>query len=325
MRICLIGDWRDPIDEGMKKTGHYFARYLSIRHDILKLSPFDAYKPLFWKKILDFRPEIIHYIGGPSSFTLVLIAILKIRLDSKIILSAIHPHRLIFPQLPRGIQPDLALVQSARTEQILQPYSIKTAWFPGGVNTKKFSPVSPEIKLRLRGKFSIPEEDFVVLHVGNLRKSRNLVSLTKLMQVKGIRGVVVGSSSLSRNKAVEQALREAGAILVTEYIENIEEMYRMADAYVFSVKEPHGAIEFPLSVLEAMSCNLPVLSTRFGALPDYFEDGEGVWFFDSDDELIEKAELLRVNQSDVQNSARAANIDWENLVERLEEIYRELI
>jgi glycosyltransferase involved in cell wall biosynthesis len=60
------------------------------------------------------------------------------------------------------------------------------------------------------------------------------------------------------------------------YLPNIEDLYRASDLYLFPVHEGSGSIEFPLSVLEAMACNLPVLATRFGALPESFPEGFGL-------------------------------------------------
>ena len=42
---------------------------------------------------------------------------------------------------------------------------------------------------------------------------------------------------------------------------DIASYYRAADCYVFPVLSGEGAIALPLSVLEAMACNLPVVST----------------------------------------------------------------
>lgn len=54
----------------------------------------------------------------------------------------------------------------------------------------------------------------------------------------------------------------------------------MSDCYLFLVEDPIGCIEIPLSVLEAMACNLPVITTRFGGLSDWFREKDGLIFID---------------------------------------------
>ena len=40
---------------------------------------------------------------------------------------------------------------------------------------------------------------------------------------------------------------------------------------MFSTVDPKACIETPLSVLEALSCNIPVITTKFGSLPFYLK------------------------------------------------------
>ena len=72
-----------------------------------------------------------------------------------------------------------------------------------------------------------------------------------------------------------------------------EELYQLSDAYLFPVLDPSGAIEMPLSVLEAMACGVPVLTTPFGDLQQRFPSGSGVVFWRSTDELMRGLDLLR--------------------------------
>ena len=44
----------------------------------------------------------------------------------------------------------------------------------------------------------------------------------------------------------------------------------MSDYYVFPALDPISAIEFPLSVFEALACGIPVFHKPFGALEDIF-------------------------------------------------------
>jgi len=58
------------------------------------------------------------------------------------------------------------------------------------------------------------------------------------------------------------------------YIKKIEEIYQLSDCYIFPITFEGGGISILLSVLEAMACNLPVVTTKFGGLPAIFKGGD---------------------------------------------------
>jgi glycosyltransferase involved in cell wall biosynthesis len=85
-----------------------------------------------------------------------------------------------------------------------------------------------------------------------------------------------------------------------------------------------ASIEVPLSVLEAMSCNLPVITTRFGALPTTFEKGQGLVLFDSERGL--RPELSRArNHPEVRTRDKVLPYSWGSIRERLDAIYQRLL
>jgi len=79
--------------------------------------------------------------------------------------------------------------------------------------------------------------------------------------------------------------------ILTEYLPHVEHLYQASDAYVFPVTSTDNAIEVPLSVLEALACDVPVVSTRFGGLPRLFGERQhpAVTFVDSPRALVEAA------------------------------------
>lgn len=89
--------------------------------------------------------------------------------------------------------------------------------------------------------------------------------------------VVVGSSSTPHDAALVAELRAGGVRVIDEPVAAIDALYRLADCYVFPAAGETSAIDLPLSVLEAMACDLPVVSTPFGALPGLFAGREGVF------------------------------------------------
>ncbi|OGO46161.1 MAG: hypothetical protein A2Z30_00845 [Chloroflexi bacterium RBG_16_64_43] len=79
----------------------------------------------------------------------------------------------------------------------------------------------------------------------------------------------------------------------------IAEYYRAADAYLHLSR----ADTFPLSILEAMSCGLPVVATRVGGIPEQVED-RASGFLVRPGEVAEMADRLRIVIED-KDGARA--------------------
>ena len=83
--------------------------------------------------------------------------------------------------------------------------------------------------------------------------------------------------------------------LIDSYLQSIQEIYQLADVYLFPVMDIENCIDVPLSVLEAASCNLPIVTTEYGELTA-FREQEGFLFIDALDsdslnQALEKALL----------------------------------
>ena len=116
-------------------------------------------------------------------------------------------------------------------------------------------------------------------------------------------------------------LQAAGCMVAHEFIEDLPGLYSAVDAYAFPVSDLMGAIDMPLSVLEAMACNRPVISTRFKALPRFLPPGDGLSYFDSVDEA--KACLDRlIDCNGVATREKVVQFSWDNILCQLEEIYK---
>lgn len=152
-------------------------------------------------------------------------------------------------------------------EDFRQVMGDRSLYLRTGVDTQRFVPVSAAEKAALREKYHLPTDKQIVLHVGHLTEGRNIRHMTKLDE--RYHGVLVVSTSDLREE--DQALRAAleacpNLTIIDRYVPAVEELYQLADVYLFPVVTARHCIDVPVSVLEAAACGLPVASTRYGEM-----------------------------------------------------------
>ncbi len=214
------------------------------------------------------------------------------------------------------------LTQSDESNKMFIDSGCKTEFLPSGVDTKKFVPASRDIKEKLREKYGIDKKKFVILHVGSIKKGRG-IEIFKKIQTKRDQVLILGNKSMGIEKQVYQSIKEEGCKIWVEYFSNIEEIYALSDCYIFPTSPTNriSSIETPLSILEAMSCNLPVITTKFGALPRIFDEGHGLIFAETEEEFSNKLKEIKNGDVDVRTRDEVLPYSWKNVGERLERIY----
>ena len=323
MKILLLGTITGNLDEGMKNSAFHLYQELSKIHKILIIEPRKILSRGQFVKIFNFSPEIVHYLHGPTIRSLIITKILGWCLRVKTIISATQPNLggLGYSFL-RLYKPDCFIVQSPQVEKQFNDLGCRTHFISNGVDLDKFIQVSLERKKELRKQYGVDENVFIALHIGPVRKNRNLDPLTKLQ--KNFKGqvIIAGSTSVNHDPEVVQELEQAGCKVWVKFFAKVEELYQLADCYLFPVTSTNGVIQFPLSVLEAMSCGIPVISTPFGALPQLFQNGDGIYFiYDFNDlpEMIEK-----VKNCKVQRSNSITSYSWSLIAKQISDIYKKL-
>jgi glycosyltransferase involved in cell wall biosynthesis len=328
MKICLLGEYSGDLDEGMRKVSFHFAEELSKEHQVLTLDLRGTFTKTFWKDIKNLNPEIIHYIHGPSIKSFILLKIISLNCrDAKTIMSAMHPClTLLSEQFISLFKPELMLTQSFGSENIFKKCGCKTKFLPCGVDTAKFTPFTARDKEDLREKYGIDKEKFVILHAGSIKEGRNVPLMEKLQEGNN-QVIIVGAVSTGIDKNLAHKLEQSGCLVLTRYFENIEEIYALSDCYLFPTLAGNksNSIEMPLSVLEAMSCNLPVITTEFGALPRVFEEGDGLFFVKNKDNIINSLNKIKDETMELKTREKVLPFSWEAVSKKLENIYESLL
>ena len=327
MNILMIGDSSGNDDEGMKKIGHKLSASLGA---IPKTNAkFASVKEIFLNPKDVGSTNIIHYIAGPSWRSFVYARLLKMRVGSKgtkTVISFIHPHWSYLASVTfRFFRPDAVVVQSDRWKAYCLQLGLKLWDRPiVGVDLNRFRPVSSTEKQRIRGELELPKKKKIVLHVGHLNKGRNLLHMTKLVG-KDVLPVIVGSTSVQPDRGLVSCLESAGIIVIHRYLENIEKFYQAADCYVFPTIDPRFCVQIPLSIVEAIACGLPAVSTKFEGLPLLFPEGyQGIIYVDEIDML--PAKVNETLSSFVKpEPEKLVRLDWKNIGKELREFYESIL
>ena len=154
---------------------------------------------------------------------------------------------------------------------------------------------------------------------------------------------VEGQSYLDRlpfmdNEAVCERLYELAVEIDEQPGENPDWVDSTLDGHIpFGSVPRNGSLFFTMgfavsandarlrNLLEAMSCNLPVVARRFGALPTVLAEGDGLVFVDDERALIHKVREITGSRSMPMTRQQAVAYSWENIARRLERIYAELL
>ena len=306
----------------MKKTNFFWVREISKNNNVLTLNIFNFFSFGFWKDIKNFNPDIIHYTCGGSLWSFILLKIVSIICKGKTVMTTLQPHNynLISKFIITKLRTDAILSQTQMQTNFYKKLGFKSFIFPSGVDIDQFKPISKDMKTFLRNKYKIGQEKFVILHVGHIKKGRNLEVLKELLNDEN-EVLIVGSPSLKDTKEYAR-LESYGFNILTDFIKNINEIYALSDCYVFPVFKESECISMPLSVLEAMACNLPVISSKFGDLDKIFSEGNGIFFINEEKDI--SSYITKLDSKNVCTREKVLEYSWECLGSRMSKIYDDL-
>ncbi len=319
MRFLVLGDTSRLLDEGAKNVASNLTREIASRHEVLSIYQRKLLSPINLWHAIRFKPHLVLSVQGPSAKTVGLLFLLKLVCRSSRT-AAIGAQPVADASLFRALRwfgPDLLFAQSQRWHDRFAATGVPVSRLGNGVDIHKFKAVADGDALAaLRADLGLAPGKKVALHIGPLNRNRNHELLIRLQREGDWQVLVVGSTTAPFVPEVEAALVDAGVIVARRYFEDINLVYGLADVYVFPVTDPNGSIEFPLTVLEAMACDKPVVSTRFLALPEYLDEGPAFAYFDGSFECL-NASLARV-AGRTGNRERAKAFAWDLVVTQLE-------
>ena len=315
-RILLIADLSGYSDEGIRNIGEKIFENLVRNHEVLAIKPKNILDLI---RIIKFNPDIIHSLRGPSFYTFILLKILQYLTGCKKIYSSIlHPSKNMIKhrrclQLFNSIK---LFTQDEVVEKKFQNANFVTIPIPNGIDQSKYNyNLNPDMPLEI--KRQINENKKYLLHVGHLKSSRGLNIVIDILNSTNWGVIIIISERYNIENKIYNDLIKAGAIIYIGYIENLGGIYSYVDSYLFPIEDPYGSIDFPLTVLESIACGTPVLCKPYKALPRFLNKNDGVFFYNSKNDLFEN--LNKINKYKLKNF----NYDftWGKIVEKIENQY----
>ena len=336
--IIITDILNDPFDEGAKNAisnlvkcikgiNSAFVFSVNSKHNLSFIDSHICLNKLlfnvsFYKSIREHNSAVL-YIPEASItfFSFIRAKLLHLFTGSDIYVLSLQPRTYGFfaKNIIKIIPPCCVITQSQNTAKYLSDLGIKSQILPLGVDNDKYYQFDPGKKKELRVKYGIDDRKTVLLHVGHIQKSRNLdwfISIKK--DNPGIEIIIVGSTFNKDDDELHNTLHKSKIKIIRKYTPNMEEFYNIANYYVFPVLQNDGAIETPLSVLEAMACNLPIITTRFGSLPDTFSADQDFHYVESADEIIQIVKGKRLLSC--KNREKIKQFTWKEIAKKLVDI-----
>ena len=203
-----------------------------------------------------------------------------------------------------------------------------------GVDLVRFRPLAGK-KEEMRKKLGIPQNSKVVITVRRLVFKNGVDTLIECANIAvkknpNITFLVVGKGPDQSSVQIRaQQLGIENNFRLTGFVkdEDLPIYYNTADFFVLPSKSGEG---LPLVALEAMACGLPVIATDVGGIREVLMEKWGKLVAANHPELLAKAVLEFANEdfSSRRKELRAfmeEKFSWDKNVERLVEIYEELI
>lgn len=178
-----------------------------------------------------------------------------------------------------------------------------------------------------------PNGEKILIHVSNFRKVKrveDVVHLFERVQKKvSAKLILVGDGP--ERQAVEMLCRQLHLCDSIRFLgkqDAVEELLAIADLFIM----PSASESFGLSALEAMACEVPVISSNAGGLPEV--NIHGVTGFLSDvgdvDDMAKNALIILENEETHQKFraaalANAQKYSLDNILPHYEEYYRKII
>ncbi len=226
-------------------------------------------------------------------------------------------------------------ISSATKEYVLRlgadPNKIKVIY--NGVDLARFRPLAGK-KQEMRKKLGIPQDAVVVLTVRRLVYKNGIDTLLECANIAAKKNPKIVFVAVGKGPDMEGVRAQVAQLGLTANFrlagfvsdQDLPSYYNLADLFVLPSKSGEG---LPLVALEAMACGLPVIATNVGGIGEIPVKEFGKLVPPNQPEALAKAVLEFAGSGFSRREELRARVEerfsWDTNVERLVEIYEELI
>lgn len=300
------------------------------------------------KHFYEFKPHIIHLEEEPWSLCALQVLILrrifcpKSKLIFRTSLSIPAKQKLDFivSKIEKLMfkEADYAFILSKRAGDILiqKGYRKGMKISPNGVDSKLFRKIGVN---ELREKLSINPDDFVIGYVGRLMKMKGLDTLLKafasITAKDALKLLIVGSGDYKQDMlslASQLNIKEKMILIDAVPAEDVPKYMNCMNVLVLPSITTPGWVEFFGRVLvEAMMCDVAVIGSSSGEIPNVVADSGLIFQEGNEIDLKDKLEML-IDDDNLRHTlikrgkARASSLfTWESIAKDTYDLYCSLL
>ncbi len=204
--------------------------------------------------------------------------------------------------------------------------SDKLIHIPNGVDTKKFSPDESKIKKKFKN-------NKIILYFGRLHYQKNvdlLIRSFKLIKekIQNSKLIIIGTGT-DFDKLKRMSVEDKD-IIMTGFIpdEELIDYLRAADLVVFPSRGENASF----TIMEAMACEHPIISSDTGNAKKILANGRGLVFKNyTEEELAKNCIKILEDEKLAKEMGKKArkyvveNHSWINISKKTEELYKTII
>jgi glycosyltransferase involved in cell wall biosynthesis len=204
--------------------------------------------------------------------------------------------------------------------------SNKLVFIPNGVDIKRFSPGKSKARKKFKNKK-------IILYFGRLHYQKNVELLVRSFplvkdKIKDVKLIIVGTGN--QYDKLKRMSDNDPDIVMTGFVsdEELVDYMRAADVVVFPSRGENASF----TIMEAMACELPVVSSDVGNAKKILGDDRGILLKDYTEKEIADICIRVISDEKLQKKIGKDARDyvvkhhsWDKISEQTEEIYQKII